>query len=826
MGFFKKALELLGEKDDFGVRSSIVRQADTFLNTHSLGDLLPYVTFDETSDLFENRSSVGFVLETLPLVGANSEIQGQLIGLFQHTLPLGSCLQVLFIGSPKVDGWLQGWSQARQGMGDIYVKLAENRTNFLKQLVYDGKPGSPYRLRTFRVIISYSQPRGEFDHASKTKLQELKEQIKGTLEGFALPVYAWTAPDLLRFLDDLLNLNQEYTPSTIDWNPYQDLASQVIRPSTHMIIEPNQLLQEEGQFAYRTYDVRRYPSNWYLGGMGTLMGDLMNNNQQIPCPFLLHYGVRVCDERFLQTKVLNKCKQVEKQANSPFGKWFPSIYKEAEEWRFVRAQFEEGQRLVRTRFQVVLFGKTSSLNQAEQKLIDLYRANKWELGSNKYVVLPSLLSCLPMTWGEGASFDSDKLRKTKMTLSYEPSNLLPLQGEWQGTKTPGLLLAGRRGQLFWWSPFDNTEGNYNCCVVGKSGSGKSVFMQEMMTSILGLGGQVFVLDVGRSFFKTSELLGGTFIEFSTKSPVCLNPFSTIPVGDSQETDEALGMLKCVVALMAAPKVGTNDLEDALIERAVREAWTTKQNQTTISDIAAILLKNKDLTSQNLGNMLFPYTKNGTHGRFFEGETNVNLNTPLVVFEFEELKEQKDLQSVILQMLIIQITNKVYMGDRKKQTALFLDEAWDLLRGKQSGEFIETAARRFRKYNGALVTGTQNVNDFFKSEASQAAFDNSDWMCLLNQKKESIAQLKQTKRLALDEAGLEQLLRSVHTRQGEYAEIAIQGPSGVAVSRLLLDPFSRILYSTKAEEYAAVTQLVSKGMTISEAVETVAAGRMG
>jgi hypothetical protein len=42
-------------------------------------------------------------------------------------------------------------------------------------------------------------------------------------------------------------------------------------------------------------------------------------------------------------------------------------------------------------------------------------------------------------------------------------------------------------------------------------------MQELMTSILGMGGKVFVIDVGRSFEKTVKLLNGTYLEFSTHS---------------------------------------------------------------------------------------------------------------------------------------------------------------------------------------------------------------------------------------------------------------------------------------------------------------------
>ncbi|MDI9640430.1 DUF5934 domain-containing protein [Geitlerinema splendidum] len=362
----------------------------------------------------------------------------------------------------------------------------------------------------------------------------------------------------------------------------------------------------------------------------------------------MSYGVHICNEKTLKTKMLAKCGNVEKQAASPIAKYVPSLKKEAEEWTYVREKFEEGQRLVRTRFQVGLLNSPDQIAREEQTLFNLYRSQRWELVLDKYLQLPAFLSCLPMTWGEGAVEDSKVFQKTKTTLSHEPSNLIPLQGEWQGTKSPGMILTGRRGQIFYWSPFDNNEGNYNTCVVGRSGSGKSVFMQELLTSILGMGGRVFVLDVGRSFEKTVKLLNGTFVEFSTHSPICINPFSSIPSDDAEAASDGLAMLKPILSLMAAPKEGTTDLEDTYLEQALQEAWNEKQNKATITDVADVLLKLPDRIAVTLGKRLRPYTEKGSYGRFFNGEANIDLSDNLVVIEMEELKERKDLQSVIVQ----------------------------------------------------------------------------------------------------------------------------------------------------------------------------------
>ena len=47
---------------------------------------------------------------------------------------------------------------------------------------------------------------------------------------------------------------------------------------------------------------------------------------------------------------------------------------------------------------------------------------------------------------------------------------------------------------------------------------------------------------------------------------------------------------------------------------------------------------------------------------------------------------------------------------------------------------------------------------------------------------------------------------------------IIGPNGYAIGRLILDPFSGLLYSTKAEDFAAVKQLNQIGVSTGDAIK--------
>lgn len=165
-------------------------------------------------------------------------------------------------------------------------------------------------------------------------------------------------------------------------------------------------------------------------------------------------------------------------------------------------------------------------------------------------------------------------------------------------------------------------------------------MQDLLLSNLGTGAKVFILEVGRSFEKLCNLVQGQYIEFSKESAICLNPFSTVSTKDAEETDTSISFLKSIISCMAAPEKGTSDYENALIEKAIRYAWNTKQHKATITDVSYWLQNQGDESAKILGVMLTPYTKEGIYAKYFEGDNNVDFTSPMVLIELEELKEKK------------------------------------------------------------------------------------------------------------------------------------------------------------------------------------------
>jgi conjugal transfer ATP-binding protein TraC len=211
-----------------------------------------------------------------------------------------------------------------------------------------------------------------------------------------------------------------------------------------------------------------------------------------------------------------------------------------------------------------------------------------------------------------------------------------------------------------------------------------------------------------------------------------------------------------------------------------------------------------------------------YARFFEGPSTMEFDNPFVVLELGELNNKPDLQSVVVLILMMQIAQAMYQGDRSVRKMCIIDEAWRLMSSGNAGQFIEEGYRVARKHGGNFVTVTQGIDDYYKSETAKAALQNADWVYLLRQKPESIQQLAHSDRLVMNDF-MNRALRSVDTKQGQYSELMVYGPNGWTIGRLVVDPFAEKLYSTKAEEYEAIDRMLAAGYTLEQAIEELVRG---
>ena len=819
-----------------------------------LSGILPYLAWQEDTRLFaldqggfgeREEHAIGFCIETLPQTGANDEMEKVLASLFV-SCPPGTGIQVSLYGSPHILPTLKNQANLlpasaidsddegiQRRHGNIFRLLARRRIDhYLKGTSESIFGHQTYLLRDFRSVISVTLPLDPELPADVDEALRIRESIHATLKSAHLPGQDWGPDELLNFVGDFFDHSRLHSGGAVTpivWNADQPLRKQISNLEIASRVGDSDIrFRKAGgdESVLQLFSVRQYPRYFRLSGMNYLIGDPYQLALAMPCPFIITMGAVALDYESARTRAQMKAARATQSAGSYLAHFQPDLQERKRDWDMVLKTFDSGRTVVGMYHQVCLVSRVAEASRCEHSVRAVWRARGFDLTKDFYLQHQALTATMPMTLTPALQSDLRQFGRINTKTADNAVMTSPLIAEWKGTQTPVMTLFGRRGQIIGFDLFDNTGGNFNFAVAALSGSGKSVFVNEMTYRYLGAGAKVWIIDVGRSYKNLCELLDGEFIEFSDErqNTICLNPFSMII-----DINADMEMVLPLLAQMASPREPLDNYGYTALGSAIKRVWDAKGRSATITDIYELLQTGR-LSSEGeyerdlsrLATALEPYTRHGVYASYFEGDANIQFDKDFVVLELEELKSKKDLQSVVMQLIMYRITQEMYR-DRSRRKLVIIDESWDLMGSGSSGSFIEAGYRRARKYGGAFGTITQSVDDYYKNEATKAAINNADWLFLLRQKAENIERLGKEGKLSLDE-WLKRQLGSVSTEHGNFSEIYIHSPMGSGLGRLLLDPFSMLVYSTRAEDYEAIKRLRDQGLSVTEAIEQLVVQR--
>jgi conjugal transfer ATP-binding protein TraC len=809
-----------------------------------LSDWLPYRVYDPSSRIYHNARSKGFVLAVTPLIGAD-ERTGEILGqFFSEGLPAGACLQVLHFASPRISRIVSPWFAPRYLQGGVYEAIARHRASRLYSLVWQsGEDNAPFHARHHQVVVSVSVPASR--ELADAELIQTREGLIAMLKSLNLGVGEVEPAALIALIDDLTSPTTAPQDDHVPYNAMDPIASQAIRRDIELVVHEDRLqlaterfratgtiadgVPEIGavypdNFDVRHFAVRSMPRRWAPWECARLIGDLFTDKLRFPCPAATMLCLVYPDQEAASARAGFKFMRTTSLAGTKSARFLPRIVEQSAEWQHVQAELQEGRRLVRVFYGITTYSPAGQGDRHERAVKSIYKAAGWDLADERYLQIQGLLAAMPMTLGDGLAGDMERLKRLRTLLSTTAANIAPMQGEYLGGRLPHLLFVGRRGQPFFWSPFENDAGNHNVAICGKSGSGKSVLLQEMCAALRGAGAQVVVIDDGRSFEHSVKLQGGRFVEFTFASGFCLNPFSMIDAPRAAEDEDyrldCFAMVKAIVGQMARHTARLSDIERGLIDQAVNVVWDARASHATVTDVAAALRELDSGAAKDLATSLSPFARGGTYGAFFEGQASLDLTADFTVFEMSDLATREELRSVVLSAIMFMTSQAMTRSPRSTRKLLLIDEAWSMLKGGSMGEFVETYARTCRKYGGALATATQSLNDYYKSDGATAALENSDWMLILQQKPETIADFRRAERLDMDDR-TETLIRSLKRSGTAYSEVFIKGPEVEAIGRLVLDDYSATLFSSSPETFAAIDAEIARGHQLADAIERIA-----
>ncbi|PIT93216.1 MAG: conjugal transfer protein TraC [Candidatus Harrisonbacteria bacterium CG10_big_fil_rev_8_21_14_0_10_38_8] len=299
--------------------------------------------------------------------------------------------------------------------------------------------------------------------------------------------------------------------------------------------------------------------------------------------------------------------------------------------------------------------------------------------------------------------------------------------------------------------------NANMVIFAKSGSGKSYASKLEALRLLMTGVDVLIIDPENEYEKLATAVGGSYFKISLASEYHVNPFEIPIIPEDEDPAEVLrshivnltGLLKLMLGEMDAE-------EETLIDRALTEAYASREiipgkdftgaEPPLIKDLEVILRNMQG--GQSLADRLYRFTE-GSYAGFTNKPTNVDLNNRLIVFSLRDLEDE--LRPVAM-YIVLNFIWSLIRGKLKKRI-LLVDEAWVLMKNKDSATFLFGLVKRARKYFLGITTITQDVEDFLLSPYGRPIITNSSIQLLLKQNAVSMDVLSKTFNLSEGERGL-------------------------------------------------------------------------
>jgi len=812
------------ELEDYLTENEIIEG----LRRHSFSKYLPWETYDPETKIYTNQDDTwGFLVECVPLVFAPEKTYQILNGLFRLPVLNGSVLQFILYADSYIEPYLELYEKCKTRTIPIVQKTTKAYQEFLRKGSKEGlsvTQGIP--VRNFRLFVSLKMPFEKEKTPSDSYVKEIRESFFECLKGAGLSPVFMEPEDLLETYRRLLNTSPMFNYRGYDPNVL--IRSQVILSETEVKKSFSDI--RFGERIFKCITPKAFPKeitplmmNFINGGVWGVASDA----DQIKSPFMLAVNILFEDLRFM---IHRKCSLILKQQAA--GSFAPSLMRKKEEFLWATDELERGTKFLRVvPILWVMSENESQLYEVVTRAKRMWEAEGFVVQEDRGILPILFIMSLPFGF-----YNKDKnvefLDRDFIAPDHTLAITIPCQGDYMGTGKPVLLFVGRKGQIAGIDIFDKRANNYNLYVAASSGSGKSFFVNYLAYNYYSAGAYIRIIDIGGSYKKMTKLFGAKYIDFTEKSDIVINPFTNV-----REPDYELPVISSIVAQMIFSYEDRlpNQLEMSLIKDAVKWAYENEGENACIDDVFRYLKEYptySDLNTNNLSGAsgeiqalahklafnLKDWISDGLYGRWFNGKATFDISRDdFVVLELEHLKPRKELFKVVTLQIINAVTGDLYTSDRQTPRLIIFDEAWQFLKeGALLKSVIEEGYRRARKYNGSFTVITQSILDLKQfGDVGDVIRASSQWKFYLESP--DFDRVLSEKLIDYGEFEMK-LLKTVKSNKPKYSEIWVDGPYGVGIVRLIVDPVSYFIYTSDPKEIAEIEQLIDSGYTTEEAID--------
>ncbi|RDK89160.1 TraG family conjugative transposon ATPase [Marinirhabdus gelatinilytica] len=370
----------------------------------------------------------------------------------------------------------------------------------------------------------------------------------------------------------------------------------------------------------------------------------------------------------------------------------------------------------------------------------------------------------------------------------------------------------------------------NFAIFAPTGEGKSFLANNILRQYFESGVRLVIIDLGGSYTKFAKLYSRkyTVLRYESGKNLGINPFYISDTNDL--TPERLEDLSVFLFELFASDLKVTKAQSVSIKKILRYYYkNTPENHSLDSFYHFIESNQGSLLKQlkihpdyfNITNFLHimsEYVGDGLYSFLFEvseDQTYKIEDKRLIVFELDEVKDNKEILSVMLKLIKSAIQRTIWKNRAEKGIILF-DEFAKQLKFENVLESVEFYYQAIRKQNGAIGIILQSINQLPNNSTSASILENTQVIYSLNNEK---GYTELVKRLNLSSHDLNQLKSIKNNLSGprKYTEMFIKIGKESNIFRLEVPKEVFAAYLTDGQENEEIMRLYEKHQNMEKAI---------
>lgn len=797
----------------------------------TLCEQLPFWEFerDPTPHAILSDGSLSAGIELLPLdieCFDESRINQLTLGLraFTNSLPEGTTAQFLVKVESDVEEVLKKHQDLVSTKNDFLRQLDAKRSEYLLGQIQNEaifRPRLFFFLRTSGVqkpkSFSFSQTKkfsSEFEKQYEDQLQTLSQAIEGAsgnLSSLGFSTSRCEREDLIQILYSYFNPKRAksideptVSPRPTDLNEASP-RSQVVFGD--LILDREDFVLD--QLRTRVLTLKTMPELTF--------GGMMNSFLALPFKYELIFSFRIQDQS-KEMKALESKRRMAHSLSSTASNRVSDLESESrlsQTTDLIRELIETGQRIYQAEMVLILRDAATpegekKLNLRTKEVLSRFKTLSGSEGIQEIVgawkIFKSDLPLAPIN-----------LVRAKAMKTNNLVDFLPLFGSATGDESPICLTKTRLGTLYSYDPYASRLANYNILTTGSSGSGKSFANNFLMLQQIARGSRLYVIDIGGSYKKMTEVLGGQYFEINLSGSYVINPFELMNPSEPPSGDRLKGFVSIIEQMVVDHGEKLTRFDRVQLESALTSVFDNARCEANprspkLTDLAKHCLDSSEESLRRIGKLLFPWVGKTPYGKLLDGDGKIAVDKSIVAFDLKGLSQYPDLQSVMILILTSFILEQVET-DRTVPKRVLLDEAWELLKSPAASSFMEYAARTFRKTGSGITFITQGVEEIIASGMGPAILNNTATKLVMLQKGDTNT-LRDALKLNSQEL---RLIQSLEQRKGQFSEGFLMEGESRQVIRFEPSPLEYWISTSDARDNQFLNQLRSEGHSLESAL---------